>query len=171
MGLFESKILEGDFNEPEWLEKESYGGLRVWHLGFFGFSGFVCVGLWHFSILHHNNTFSSTSMTFHFVLTKISQTNSKIVLNYWFSHLLFIVVMLCCCFRFRIPRTKQEIEADYQRRCIARNFRERLANIKNCEMDNMNLQKGERFTILFTVPNKHKFVKKKMIRISLLFQL
>lgn len=48
MGLFESKILEGDFAEPEWLEKESYGGLRVWHLGFFGFSGFVCVGLWQF---------------------------------------------------------------------------------------------------------------------------
>lgn len=49
MGLFESKILEGDFAEPEWLEKESYGGLRVWHLGFFGFSGFVCVGLYPFS--------------------------------------------------------------------------------------------------------------------------
>lgn len=44
MGLFESKFLEGDFDEPEWLEKESYGGLRVWHLGFFGFSGFVCIG-------------------------------------------------------------------------------------------------------------------------------
>lgn len=51
--------------------------------------------------------------------------------------------MLCCCFRFRIPRTKQEIEADYQRRVIARSFRERLRNIKNCEMDDMNLQKGE----------------------------
>lgn len=51
--------------------------------------------------------------------------------------------MLCCCFRFRIPRTKQEIEADYQRRVIAKNFRKRLANIKNSEMDDMNLQKGE----------------------------
>lgn len=50
--------------------------------------------------------------------------------------------MLCCCFRFRIPRTKQEIEADYQRRIIAKKFRERLAHIKNSEMDNMNLQKG-----------------------------
>lgn len=51
--------------------------------------------------------------------------------------------MLCCCFRFRIPRTKQEIEADYQRRVIAKSFRERLANIKNSEMDEMNLRKGE----------------------------
>lgn len=44
MGLFESKILEGDFDEPEWLETPSYFGLRFWHLGFFGFSGFVCIG-------------------------------------------------------------------------------------------------------------------------------
>lgn len=50
--------------------------------------------------------------------------------------------MLCCCFRFRIPRTKQEIEADFQRRKIAKKFRERLACIKNSEMDDMNLQKG-----------------------------
>lgn len=50
--------------------------------------------------------------------------------------------MLCCCFRFRIPRTKQEIEADFQRRKIAKKFRERLAGIKNSEMDDMNLQKG-----------------------------
>lgn len=54
--------------------------------------------------------------------------------------------MLCCCFRFRIPRTKQEIEADYQRRVIARKFRDHLSNIKNCEMDSMNLQKGEATT-------------------------
>lgn len=31
----------------------------------------------------------------------------------------------------------------YQRRVIAKKFRERLANIKNSEMDDMNLQKGE----------------------------
>lgn len=51
--------------------------------------------------------------------------------------------MLCCCFRFRIPRTKQDIEADYQRRKIAKKFRDRLACIKNSEMDEMTLQKGE----------------------------
>lgn len=44
MGLFESKILEGDFDEPQWLEQQCYFGLRCWHLGFFGFSGFVCIG-------------------------------------------------------------------------------------------------------------------------------
>lgn len=53
--------------------------------------------------------------------------------------------MLCCCFRFRIPRTKQEIEADYQRRKIAKKFRQRLEGIKNSEMDDMNLQKGPLF--------------------------
>lgn len=52
--------------------------------------------------------------------------------------------MLCCCFRFRIPRTKQDIEADYQRRKIAKKFRQRLEGIKNSEMDDMNLQKGNR---------------------------
>uniref|UniRef100_A0A1A9WME7 Transmembrane inner ear expressed protein n=1 Tax=Glossina brevipalpis TaxID=37001 RepID=A0A1A9WME7_9MUSC len=31
--------------------------------------------------------------------------------------LLSIIIMVCCCIRFRIPRTKQEIEADYQH-CI-----------------------------------------------------
>lgn len=51
--------------------------------------------------------------------------------------------MLCCCVRFRIPRTKQDIEADYQRRKIAKKFREHLACIKNSEMDDMNLQKGK----------------------------
>lgn len=62
--------------------------------------------------------------------------------NQQFPHIFFVVVLLCCCFRFRIPRTKQEIEADYQRRIIAQKFRERLAHIKNSEMDDMDLQKG-----------------------------
>lgn len=52
------------------------------------------------------------------------------------------VVMLCCCFRFRIPRTKQDIEADYQRRIIARKFREKLEKIKNTEMENMDLPRA-----------------------------
>lgn len=66
-----------------------------------------------------------------------------LIIGFDFFSFTLAVVMLCCCFRFRIPRTKQEIEADYQRRVIARSFREHLANIKNCEMDDMNLQKGE----------------------------
>ncbi|VVC87260.1 unnamed protein product [Leptidea sinapis] len=32
-----------------------------------------------------------------------------------------LIVMVCCCFRFRIPRTKQQIEADYKRRKITNN--------------------------------------------------
>lgn len=52
------------------------------------------------------------------------------------------VIMVCCCIRFRIPRTKQEIEADYQRKQITKKFREKLQQIKNSEMDDMDLQKG-----------------------------
>ncbi|XP_030384622.1 transmembrane inner ear expressed protein [Scaptodrosophila lebanonensis] len=55
--------------------------------------------------------------------------------------LMSIVIMVCCCIRFRIPRTKQEIEADYQRKQITKKFREKLQQIKNSEMDDMDLQK------------------------------
>ncbi|XP_054744575.1 transmembrane inner ear expressed protein isoform X1 [Anastrepha obliqua] len=55
---------------------------------------------------------------------------------------LSILIMVCCCIRFRIPRTKQEIEADYQRKQITKKFREKLQQIKNSEMDEMDLQKG-----------------------------
>ena len=65
-------------------------------------------------------------------------------------HILFLgfgavtgfIIMICCCFRFRIPRTKQEIEADFQRRKIAKKFRQKLSNIQNSEMDDMDLKKG-----------------------------
>ncbi|KAI8042577.1 transmembrane inner ear expressed protein isoform X1 [Drosophila gunungcola] len=55
--------------------------------------------------------------------------------------LMLIMIMVCCCIRFRIPRTKQEIEADYQRKQITKKFREKLQQIKNSEMDDMDLQK------------------------------
>lgn len=77
--------------------------------------------------------------------------------------ILCITVLLCCCFRFRIPRwvegtmnhralltlplwirTKQEIEADYQRRKIVKKFRKRIQKFENSEMDaEMDLKKGE----------------------------
>ncbi|XP_012060390.1 PREDICTED: uncharacterized protein LOC105623613 [Atta cephalotes] len=58
------------------------------------------------------------------------------------SILLSIVVGLCCCIRFRVPRTKQEIEADYIRKKITKSFRNELSKISNTEMDEMNLQKA-----------------------------
>ncbi|KYQ49667.1 Transmembrane inner ear expressed protein [Trachymyrmex zeteki] len=58
------------------------------------------------------------------------------------SVLLSIVVGLCCCIRFRVPRTKQEIEADYIRKKITKSFRNELSKISNTEMDEMDLQKG-----------------------------
>ncbi|XP_049851527.1 uncharacterized protein LOC126326178 [Schistocerca gregaria] len=52
------------------------------------------------------------------------------------------VVMLCCCIRFRIPRTKQEIEADYVRKKLTREFQKKLHIIHNTEMDNMDLRRA-----------------------------
>lgn len=60
------------------------------------------------------------------------------------SVLLSIVIGLCCCIRFRVPRTKQEIEADYIRKRITRSFRRELSKISNTEMDEMDLRKGKR---------------------------
>lgn len=50
--------------------------------------------------------------------------------------------MVCCCFRFRIPRTKQQIEADYQRRKITTKFRHQLETIQDSKMDGMSLTDG-----------------------------
>lgn len=72
--------------------------------------------------------------------------NSKIYNKYIFH--VHLVIMVCCCIRFRIPRTKQEIEADYQRKQITKKFREKLQQIKNSDMDEMDLQKGK-FTLTF----------------------
>ncbi|XP_012539827.1 transmembrane inner ear expressed protein [Monomorium pharaonis] len=58
------------------------------------------------------------------------------------SVLLSIIVGLCCCIRFRVPRTKQEIEADYIRKRITRSFRNELSKINNTEMDEMDLRKA-----------------------------
>lgn len=58
------------------------------------------------------------------------------------SILLSIIIGLCCCVRFRVPRTKQEIEADYIRKRITRKFRHELSKISNKDMDEMDLQKG-----------------------------
>ncbi|XP_055918020.1 transmembrane inner ear expressed protein [Eupeodes corollae] len=81
--------------ETAWLEEETIGGFRVWHIMA------ICLSI-----------------------------------------LLSIIIIVCCCIRFRIPRTKQEIEADYQRKQLTKKFREKLAQIKNSEMDNMDLQKA-----------------------------
>ncbi|XP_055545343.1 transmembrane inner ear expressed protein [Wyeomyia smithii] len=53
-----------------------------------------------------------------------------------------VIIMFCCCIRFRIPRTKQEIEADYRRKKLTRKFRERLDCLNNTEIDDMDLMKA-----------------------------
>lgn len=69
---------------------------------------------------------------------------------------LLVVVMVCCCFRFRIPRTKQQIEADYQRRKITSKFRQKLETIQDSKMDAMSLKDG----------NYHSIFKKQLDSIS-----
>ncbi|XP_043277719.1 uncharacterized protein [Venturia canescens] len=58
------------------------------------------------------------------------------------SVILAIIIALCCCIRFRIPRTKQDIEADYIRKRITKNFRKELDKINNAEMDEMDLRRA-----------------------------
>ncbi|CAH0725570.1 unnamed protein product, partial [Brenthis ino] len=51
-----------------------------------------------------------------------------------------LIVIVCCCFRFRIPRTKQQIEADYKRRKITTKFRQQLETIQDSKMDTISLK-------------------------------
>ncbi|XP_023707175.1 uncharacterized protein LOC111864276 isoform X2 [Cryptotermes secundus] len=59
-----------------------------------------------------------------------------------FAGLLTLAIFLCCCIRFRIPRTKQEIEADYVRKKLTKKFQKHLRVIQNSEMDDMDLKRA-----------------------------
>ncbi|XP_046674604.1 transmembrane inner ear expressed protein [Homalodisca vitripennis] len=59
-----------------------------------------------------------------------------------FASVMAVVICVCCCVRFRIPRTKQEIEADYMRKKITRKFKKQLQCIQNTEMDEMDLKRA-----------------------------
>ena len=52
------------------------------------------------------------------------------------------VIVLCCCVRIRIPRTKQEIEADFRRKQLSKRFKQELKRIRNSELDVMDLRRG-----------------------------
>lgn len=58
------------------------------------------------------------------------------------THEFIAVILICCCVKFRIPRTKQEIEGDYRRKKLAEKFQERLRMIQNHDMDVLDLQQG-----------------------------
>ncbi|KAJ8672839.1 hypothetical protein QAD02_004099 [Eretmocerus hayati] len=64
------------------------------------------------------------------------------LIGVFISVILAITIMICCCVRFRIPRTKQEIEADYIRKKLTRNFRKELSKLSDKEMDEMDLKKA-----------------------------
>lgn len=78
------------------------------------------------------------------------------------SILLSIIIGLCCCIRFRVPRTKQEIEADYIRKKITRKFRHKLSKISNKDMDEMDLQKGNVTSVQSSrIGNNSRMVQRK----------
>lgn len=52
------------------------------------------------------------------------------------------MILICCCVKFRVPRTKQEIEGDYKRKKLAEKFQERLRMIQKQDMDILDLQQG-----------------------------
>ncbi|KAB0793071.1 hypothetical protein PPYR_12691 [Photinus pyralis] len=64
------------------------------------------------------------------------------LLFFCFSGVTVLVILICCCVKIRVPRTKQEIEADYQRKKITVKFREKLKLIQNQEMDAMDLKRA-----------------------------
>lgn len=107
--------------------------------------------LWLMSLINNDSLSTGMSCLLCLVLSYLLvikcpfyQLIPKDQLNY-LCWILFLVVLLCCCFRFRIPRTKQEIEADYQRRKIVKKFRKRIQKFENAEMDGeMDLKKGNR---------------------------
>lgn len=39
------------------------------------------------------------------------------------------VIVLCCIYDYRIPRTKQEIDADYERKLLADQFIEQMKHL------------------------------------------
>ncbi|XP_068217712.1 uncharacterized protein [Palaemon carinicauda] len=55
---------------------------------------------------------------------------------------LAITMFFCCVFKCRVPRTKQEIEANFVRRNLAKKFHRQLRIIHNSEMDEMDLLKA-----------------------------
>ena len=68
------------------------------------------------------------------------------------------VMFVCCCVRFRIPRTKQQIEADYVRKQITRKFQKQLRRIQNADMDEMDLKSGNDPSVPPLAPKQRKVV-------------
>ncbi|KAF9799612.1 hypothetical protein SFRURICE_018799 [Spodoptera frugiperda] len=90
--------------EPEWLERNVVGDLRLWQIMF------LCL-----------------------------------------ASVASLIVIVCCCFRFRIPRTKQQIEADYQRRKITNKFRAKLETIQDAKMDAMSLKDDSQLALFLCI--------------------
>lgn len=108
---------DSDIFDEMWLESVVIAGFRVWHI--------IAAVLGVLLLISE------------YIIAEASVWTQ-------FNRIIGAVIMVCCCIRFRIPRTKQEIEADYQRKQITKKFREKLQQIKNSEMDDMDLQKGEK---------------------------
>ena len=106
--------------EIPWAEQTITGGFRMWQVLFIAGGALMML-----------SPFCSKVFCVHNRCNHYS--------NYNF---LIQVIVMCCCFRIRIPRTKQEIDADFRRKQLAKRFRQELKRIRNSELDVMDLKRG-----------------------------
>ncbi|GJQ79969.1 hypothetical protein Trydic_g9447 [Trypoxylus dichotomus] len=64
------------------------------------------------------------------------------VMFFCFSGFVSLAILVTCCVKIRVPRTTQEIEADYMRKKLADKFKERLMLIQNQDMDEIDLKRA-----------------------------
>ena len=56
--------------------------------------------------------------------------NAKSIILYISAYInCVLVIVLCCIYDYRIPRTKQEIDADYERHLLAQQFINQMKQI------------------------------------------
>lgn len=103
--------------EIPWVETTIAGGFRIWQVLFLSGAVLLAVGIWQ---LGYGESLAIYDL---FVCT-------------------VTVIILCCCVRIRIPRTKQEIEADFRRKQLSKRFKQELKRIRNSELDVMDLRRG-----------------------------
>lgn len=66
-----------------------------------------------------------------------------VTIDFIHNIIFILVILIFCCIKFRIPRTKQEFEGDYKRKKLAEKFQEKLRQIQKQEIDVLDLQQGE----------------------------
>ena len=95
---------------------------------------FNCIGLEHIGI--------QRSLI---CVLKCSKFSECFQILHWIIFFFSTVVLLCCFMKCRVPRTKQEIEADFKRKEITRRFRFLLDRV---QVEDTSLRTGMLFKYL-----------------------